>query len=806
MKKTFSLKFRFALAMSVAALALVVGLGALSVHFTEADLLRTLSDQQLGLVARAATDLDAKLQLATESLDSTAAAMPLDVVTSEAAFAAFFTQHPSLLRLFDELVIVNAHGVVVATFPDGRGRVGIDVSDRQYFRDALATKKPLVSDPIRHRASGLPIVNVVAPILDEDHRVAAVMMGVLSLTKRNVLGDLSAARLGSSGYFTVTTRAPGAVYLAHPDPARIMQPVPVEASAGMRLVSVAEAPGTRVSTVDDDNQALISYHPVANRRWVVAAVLPSAEAFAMVHRTRERAIQTGVAVALVVLPLVWLFAYWLLRPIERLRREVDRIGSDAGGTALATVSGDDEVSRVASAFNTMVAAQRASEALRIASDQDRRRLVAILESSHDFVAMTDPRGALTYLNASGRVNGGLALDADIGRITLNELFPAWAAHKVMTEAVPAALRTGLWMGQTAVLSGDGREIPVDHTLIAHRNIDGRLEFFSSLLHDTTAATSAAAAMRASEARMRSIADALTVLVAFIDLDYRFRFVNSRYEEHFGVDRSELIGKSILECIGPTAYASYVPYLERAATGETQLFERLSEAGLRSAHFRVKLIPQHDEAGAVIGFHFIHQDISDHKAEERRLSLLVRADALTGLLNRAGFEVAIDEAMARCRHHHSPMALFYLDVDRFKSINDRHGHPVGDALLRAFAERLVRAVRSADIVARLGGDEFVVIAEGLRSVDDVRAIARKVLRAIRPEFQLAATRLSITTTVGVATYSGDAMKAEQLIHRADAALYRAKNSGRDRWDLDDPAETTMPASIESGEALELTNIL
>ena len=504
-----------------------------------------------------------------------------------------------------------------------------------------------------------------------------------------------------------------------------------------------------------------------------------------------------------VLPLVWVFAWRLLRPVSTLREEVDAIAADPHGGGLATVRGD-EVGRVAHAFNAMLREQRRSEALRIASDKDRRRLVAILESSRDFVAMTDTEGRLTYLNAAGRLCCGVDLNAELGETTLKDYFPPWAVKKLVDEGIPTALADGLWLGETAVLAADRREIPVDQTVIAHRNVDGALDFFSCLLHDTSAAKASTAAMRSSEARMLSIANALPVLVAFIDCDYRYRFVNARYEEHFGVGKSLILGKSVRELIGRAAYETYLPHLVRATGGQMQVFELESHAGVRPVHFLVKLIPQFDDLGALTGFHFIHQDVTDHKVEHQRLSQLVHADPLTGLLNRAGFGVAIEEAMQRSGTHLSAMALFYLDVDRFKSINDRHGHQVGDALLRAFAKRLVGAVRSADVAARLGGDEFVVIAEGLRSIEDVRSIAKKILRAMRDDFDLDGVKLSITASVGIAAYTGGTMKSDELVRRADAALYRAKNAGRDRYDLDDPARDVC-ASIESGQALELTSI-
>ena len=803
--KTLSLKTRFAIGMSIGALALVIGMGAISMHFAQEDLMATLSTQQLGLATREASDLDERLKLAVDSLTAAATAIPAGAIVDPDGFRAFESQHPMLLQLFDDLLIVDAKGVVVADYPARPNRIGVDISDRPYVHRALSFNRTVVSEPVIGKVSRAPTLGIAAPIVNADGKVIALMIGVSRLEESNLLAGLSTEHIGETGYFVVVTTGPEALYLVYPDSSRVMQKVSRTNSRAMAKVLSATAPAVAVSTLEDGSEVLISYAPLKSTNWVLTAILPGKEAFAAIDRARERTIHIGVAAALMVLPLVWLFAWLLLRSLGNLRQQLEQIAADPHSTDEVKVS-RDEVGRVALAFNAILGEQRRSEVLRIASDHDRRRLVAILESSQDFVAMTNIEGYVTYLNAAGRICRGLGLNEDLSGTTIYDHFAPWAVRKLRAEGIPKALRDGIWLGETAVLDAQGNQIPVDHTVIAHRNVDGELEFFSSLLHDTSTAKAGAAAMRSSEARMLSIANALPVLVAFIDCDYRFRFVNSRYEEHFGMARAEIVGQTVAALIGESRYQTYRPYLQKASGGEEQIFELESHAGLRPVHFRVKLIPQFDEGGVLTGYHFIHQDVTDHKTENRRLSQLARIDALTGLLNRAGFEVAIDDAMQRCRGHLSAMALFYLDVDRFKSINDEHGHLVGDALLRAFSERLLHAVRSADIVARLGGDEFVVIAEGLRNIDDVRSIAKKILRAMRPVFELNGMPLTITASVGIAGYTGDAMHPDELIKRADAALYRAKNAGRDRYDLDDPSHAVVPASFESSQALEMTFIM
>lgn len=796
MTQTPTLKIRFAIAMSIGALLLVVTMGVVTLHYAEADLQASLYSQQDTLVKRAAEDLDDKLKLAMDSLTASANAMPIDVIASQEQFEAFHTARPSLLTLFDSLVIVNARGVVAAGVPK-RGLNNVDLSDRPYVQRILKTGQPTISEPVVSRITGVSLVTLGTPILDTDGRVVAILFGTLHLGRSNILGDLGETRLGVGGYFTVISTDLKPVYLVHPDRALVMKPVAVDRSPAMAAVLASTGRGVADSVLEDGSRVIVSFQRLSVSNWVLAAVMPREEAFALIDHARNRIIRTAVISALAVLPLVWLFAWKMLQPLSALREQVEAVSRGDYAELRVPEGRADEVGLVARAFNVMRQAQHESETMRAASDRDRRRLVAILESSNDYVAMTDTAGFLSYINASGRRIRGIGLNDEVGRTTIRDYFPAWAVDKIERHAVPSALKSGIWTGQSAVLDHIGNEIPVDHTVIAHRNVEGRVEFFSSLMHDISDARAATVAMRSSEARMLAIADASPVLVSFIDRDYRYRFINSRYEDHFGLARDEMLGKSVLELIGTVAFERYRPYLEAAATGETQLFEFESSAGLKPAHFSVKLIPQFDDEQRLLGYHFFHQDVTHHKIEQRRLSDLARSDALTGLMNRAGFDLAIAEARTRSNALECAMALFYLDIDRFKSVNDNHGHSTGDALLKAFSERLVRAVRTTDVVARLGGDEFVVIAEQLRSADDVRAVAGKIVGAMRPAFELPGITLSITTSVGVAVLvgreDGSTIPVSELIERADAALYRAKKNGRNTCELDDASLPLVAAT-------------
>ena len=175
------------------------------------------------------------------------------------------------------------------------------------------------------------------------------------------------------------------------------------------------------------------------------------------------------------------------------------------------------------------------------------------------------------------------------------------------------------------------------------------------------------------------------------------------------------------------------------------------------------------------------------ARTLQLDLTFRAenDSLTGLPNRALFYDRLATAMTRCRRSKKLMALLYIDIDNFKKINDSLGHAAGDDLLRSFAQRLLQCVRGSDTVARLGGDEFTVILENLSSRETAQSVVDKLMTALRRPFQTGDDDIDARASIGVAFFTDEDIQADALIKRADSALYRAKQRGRNNYSVHVP---------------------
>jgi diguanylate cyclase (GGDEF)-like protein/PAS domain S-box-containing protein len=286
----------------------------------------------------------------------------------------------------------------------------------------------------------------------------------------------------------------------------------------------------------------------------------------------------------------------------------------------------------------------------IRGEEERARLVTILEATTDLVAIITPQGRMRYINRAGEKMLGFAEKVDPSKINLPDLAPEWARCRMRDEGIPAAIRDGVWSGETAFIDHAGLEIPVSQVILAHRTPSGEVEYLST----------------------------------------------------------------------------------------------------------------------------IARDISDRRAQILTLEYQATHDPLTGLPNRALFFDRLNYALVAARREKESFALLFADLNRFKEINDTLGHHIGDLLLKQIGWRLRGTLRLSDTVARMGGDEFALILPAVGSQGGILA-ARKILEAIELPFVLEGISLSTAASIGIALYPDHGTDAGILMHRADRAMYVAKEA-------------------------------
>ena len=408
-------------------------------------------------------------------------------------------------------------------------------------------------------------------------------------------------------------------------------------------------------------------------------------------------------------------------------------------------------------------------------------LVAVTNASPLGLIRADVAGHCSYVNRRFETITGLTREESLGMGWLDPFFEVDRAAymRAVFEHQRSNDEPFLQVSRCR-RRNDGKLIWVSTKTVAIR-LDGRITGFVGTIDDITTLREAEIALRESEARLRTIADTLPTMVAYIDASEVYRFHNLAYDREFGRDGIDVRGMSVLATVGQQRYDALAPYLRRALAGETLTFEERdgTEDGERT--LEVTYIPQRAEDGeTVIGFHVMRQDITSQQREKTRLLKLAQVDQLTGLANRAGFLQKLGEAMRVSATEKRLMALMYMDIDHFKPVNDTYGHHVGDSLLKAFSARLVSTLRASDVIARIGGDEFTIITEKLGRREDAAILAEKVVAAMQAPFELDGVTVCVSASVGLAFYCGEELGADALIKQADRLLYQAKEAGRNTY--------------------------
>jgi diguanylate cyclase (GGDEF)-like protein/PAS domain S-box-containing protein len=334
--------------------------------------------------------------------------------------------------------------------------------------------------------------------------------------------------------------------------------------------------------------------------------------------------------------------------------------------------------------------------------------------------------------------------------------------------------------------------------------EGEQQILEGTLIDITDRKLTETALRESEARYRLMAENSTDLISRTTARGVFVYASDAIRSLLGYEPAEVMGHSVLEYIEPEDHhivRHYTRGLElremprtfsyraRRKDGSLVWFETTSRPILHSVH------------GGIDEIVSVSRDISERRRAEEQIEYQAYHDALTGLPNQLLFRDRLTIALAHAKRQQKPLAVMFLDLDRFKLVNDTLGHSLGDELLRAVASRLRSVLREGDTIARMGGDEFTVLLGDLRTADDAAKTAQKLLDTVVQPVRIEGHELYVTTSIGIALYPNDGDTAEALLKNADTAMYRAKDAGRSSYRL-----CTRAMNSRAAERLSVENAL
>ncbi|MDI3514067.1 MAG: hypothetical protein PWP40_1296 [Rhodocyclaceae bacterium] len=303
-------------------------------------------------------------------------------------------------------------------------------------------------------------------------------------------------------------------------------------------------------------------------------------------------------------------------------------------------------------------------------------------------------------------------------------------------------------------------------------------------------------LKASERLHRYLVESSPDLIFTLDSAGRFTYLNPRVKALLGFDRSALMRQPFATLVLPEDRKRIDSLLSQPGNlpGENFNVElRLRRNRLKpdgepeSITVSLTGIPMNtqEDDRRMVGLYGVARDISERKRAEEIISFQAYHDQLTHLPNRVLFKDRLELAIAQAQRRNGALAVMFIDVDRFKLVNDTFGHAEGDALLRAIAARLSATLRRGDTLARLGGDEFTVLLPDIARPEDAEVIARKVLEAISPPIGLSKGQFRATVSVGIALFPRDGSSAEELTRHADVAMYQVKRSGKNAYRFFDP---------------------
>ena len=783
--KSLSIKSKITLIATVALLALLALVSAIQLILFKIELRQVLETQQFTLVSRVADDIDQTLLLRLNALAGLAKALPARELSRPALMQKNLENRPGVSSEFDALSVTAAGGKVVAAVPYDKGREAISLKDRPWIREVLTRGRPVVSPPHRSRPNGEPQVILGAPIFGQSGEVVGALTGTLSLFRSNFLGNIDRTPVGKTGSFALFTRSRLIVMSADKD--RIMTKGPAPGVSPFFDHATSRGEGTEESVDSRGARALFTYKSLQSVPWVLVAVLPIEEAYAPFGAAQKHVLEFVGVVVLLLAPLIWLAVRSVLAPLLALHQAIRRSRKDPGAVPEVPVREGDEIGDLGAEFNALMRERNeAAAALR----ESAHRLGMIADNIPALISYIDAEQYYRYANATYREWFGMAPEEVQGRTMREVLGEAYAPREPHIREALAGKEARF---DLPVVFG-GRQRHTHTRYVPDVLPDGSVAGFYVLASDVTPLKHTEQRLRESEQRLSLALEGSQLALFDWNIATGEVFLSEQWAVMRGGDPAPT--RTTFDALERMVHPEDKPDLDRviqdALKGVTPYYR--AEHRIMTNDGRWIWIQSHGQVtargpdGRALRLIGTNADVTERKRAEadlaERRAQLERAaqyDSLTGLPNRNLLGDRLEQALARARRNRQLISIFYLDLDRFKEINDALGHAAGDVLLKAFAERLNACVRETDTVARLGGDEFVILLEDVREDGDARAIADKIIDAMRREFHVESKALRATTSFGIAFTRGDTT-GEELLKQADAALYEAKRAGRNKYHL------------------------
>ena len=443
-------------------------------------------------------------------------------------------------------------------------------------------------------------------------------------------------------------------------------------------------------------------------------------------------------------------------------------------------------------------------------EKTRAYLSAIVEStSAAVISLTkDLNGIIQTWNKGAERVYGYSAEEAVGR-HISFLVPP--GHKDDIPDILERVKRGesVERYETVRTRKDGTHIHVSLDVSPILDPQGTIMGAATIAHNITDRKYAEEKVRESREQLQVIIDTVPSLISYVDRNFHYRWNNRTYREWFHRTAEEITGRHMRDILGEEVFQRILPRLQKALSGEVVYYDDYLAYPSGGRWVHGVYMPNRTARGEVDGIVVFVNDITERKKMEEEIRHMAHHDALTGLPNRRLFRDVVNMEMAQARRTRKKLAILFLDLDRFKEVNDTLGHEAGDALLKEVARRLRANIRESDTVARIGGDEFNILLADIPRPEDVTAVARKIMGSFERPFLIAGHELHVTASIGISVYPDDSEETDTLFRYADIAMYHAKERGKNNFQFYNPdinvrsvermlLESSLRQAIERGE--------
>jgi diguanylate cyclase (GGDEF)-like protein/PAS domain S-box-containing protein len=760
-----------------------------------------ISAQQFSAVSLAAKEVDRSLSERIAAIEEVADRLARSGLRPDQQ-QHFLEERIILPQMFNwGVLILDAEGVARASIPAKLNRIGTDYRNIPSIMAVFERGQTMVTDPLVGRATGQPVVSVTAPIRDSAGRVRGLVMGITNLAEPNFLDAVSAAKYGATGDFLIT--APNSrMFVASSDKRRVMQKGP---PVGVNPVYDRYLEGYEGSGLAMSSRGVLelsSNKRIPSAGWLMQSVLPADEAFAPIANLQRRLLVAALVLTLLAGGFSW---WWLRRQLQPVREASDllsRMGDGSLARQPLPVRRNDEIGQLANAFNGLLVRILAEEELAAehAANERIRKIVAHVPGVvFQYRLFADGHGCFPFASeAFADIYGVAPEDVRESVDVIRNMALAEDKERFFASLHASAESLELWRIDYRIRRPDG---VVKWLLVeAMPELENGIVTWYGFIADITDA-------KAMEENLRIAATTFLTHEGIMVTDARSVIlrVNPAFTDITGYSAAEVVGRTpaVLSSNRHDAAFYRAMWAELRSKGiwQGEVMDRRRSGEVYPEWLTITAVK--DEQGATTHYVGVFQDITARKAAEEEIRNLAFYDPLTHLPNRRLLLDRLQQAVAASSRNGRCGALLFLDLDNFKTLNDSLGHDIGDRLLVEVAGRLQACVREGDTVARLGGDEFVLMIQDLsdargEAAAQAEATASQVLHTLNRPYQFGSQEYRGSSSIGVALFAGREVGIDELLKRADLAMYQAKSAGRNTLRFFDPG---MQARINLRSTME-----